>query len=307
VLTESFSGYWREMQREYEKIMRSFSHEVQLENNYMHPHWRQQRKLMAQIIQGAPDDKIMMRGPVAGSMVRNEFCKTQEYEMAYLRHCVPKHIQALLRSFKDTQFGGIQLLCREFNCSINSLGQLFFLARILERNKIEDINTIIELGGGYGCLARIAKMVLPSVTYVILDLPEYIALQSLYLRSTLPDIKVVVHTACPEKLETGTINLVPIFFLPNFTIRADIFLSFAALSETPEFVQKMVIERKFFNAYASYLTGPLNRWGAQYNFENHHIIVDGMRSCYNLCFAQPMHHFGGKLQSYDIYGTNQVK
>ena len=63
------------------------------------------------------------------------FCKTQEYEIVSLHYCVPAHVQKLLTNFHDTDFGGIPLSCREFNCSINSLGQLFFLARVLERSE----------------------------------------------------------------------------------------------------------------------------------------------------------------------------
>ena len=39
----------------------------------------------------------------------------------------------------------------------------------------------------------------------------------------------------------------------------DIFISTATLSETPQTVRELLIQKKFFNAKATYLTGQLNK------------------------------------------------
>ena len=246
----------------------------------------------------------MQRGPIAGPMVRRVWSKTQDDEVVGLQNCIKNETKELLKRFQDTPFGGILLECKQFNCSINSLGQLFFLSKILERNNIADIRMIVELGGGYGCLARVTKMVLPETTYIILDLPECLAIQSLYLKATLSNVHIVVHTKIPEKFEKGVIHLVPIFCIHDLNLKTDIFISTAALSETPATLQKIVVEKRFFNAQSAYLTGQLNRWGSQYNFEHQAVIFNGMRASYNLCFANPLHHFDNILNCYEIYGTN---
>lgn len=298
----SFSDQWKMMQQEYRLLSEQFN--TQDTNRFMHPYWQQQKQKMKALIEGKEDPNFLLKEPISGPMLRNEWSKTQDYEVVYLQHCIKDATRQFILPFHDVQFGGLTLKCNEFNCSINALGQLFFFTKLIERTKFENLNTIVELGGGYGCLARVVKMIKPDTTYIVFDLPEYLAIQSLYLRSTLTS-KVIVHKKIPTDFEKGTIHLLPIFILPNITINADLFISTAALSETPETVQRMVIDKKFFNATSTYLTGQLNKWGVEYNFEHHKLIFDSMNSFYKLCFAQPLHHFGGPLNSYEIYGTNQ--
>ena len=293
------------MQQEYQSLSEEFSN--QNTNMFMHPYWQKQKQNMANLIKGREDPNFLLKAPISGPMVRSEWCKTQEYEVVCLQNCLNETTKQLIKSFHDTHFGGLPFKCREFNCSINALGQLFFFAKLLERNNFQNIRTIVELGGGYGCLARVAKMIKPDTTYILFDLPEYLAIQSLYLRSSFPDSEVIVHKKIPEQLKQGAIHLIPVFLLPDINVEADLFISTAALSETPKAVQEMVIGKKFFNATSTYLTGQLNKWGTQYNFEHHKTVFDGMYAQYKLCFAQPLHHFGGHLNSYEIYGTNIVQ
>lgn len=303
--TASFSEQWKMMQQEYQALSESFNN--QNINTFMHPYWQNQKQNMANLIRGNADQHFLLKGPISGPMVRSEWCKTQDYEVVHLQNCIKNSTRQLIQLFKDTEFGGLPFKCKEFNCSINALGQLFFFTKILERNDFNNPKTIVEIGGGYGCLARVTKMIKPNTTYIILDLPEYIAIQSLYLRSTLIDNTVNVHKKTPNYFKPGQIHLVPVFLINDININADIFISTAALSETPEAVQKIVVDKKFFNADSAYLTGQLNKWGTQYDFEHHKVIFDGIDSCYKLSFAQPLHHFGGSLNSYEIYGMNSIQ
>jgi putative sugar O-methyltransferase len=296
---------WQHMQQEYTQLIEPFHSQIpQLESFFMHPYWKKQRQDMAQLILGAPDQHFLHRGPIAGPMVRKVWCSTQDYEMVFLQHCISEQTKQLISRYRDTSFGGLTLEKQGWNCSINALGQLFFLAKLLDRNKVEDIQTIMELGGGYGALARITKTILPSLTYIIIDLPEYLAIQGLYLRSTMPEIIIKAHTCVPTELEPGIVHLIPVFLLREIISDIDIFISIAALSETPQTVQELILQKRFFNAKATYLTGQLNKWGPQHNFEHHSTLLNGMRQLYSLCIAQPLHHFGGPLNCYEIYGTN---
>jgi len=296
---------WQHMQQEYTQLIAPFHSKMpSLESFFMHPYWKKQRQNMAQLILGAPDTHFLHRGPIAGPMVRKIWCSTQDYEVLFLQDCISKKTKQLIAQYVDTPFGGLTLEKRGLNCSINALGQLFFLAKLLDRNKVENIQTIMELGGGYGALARVTKTILPSITYIITDLPEYLAIQAFYLRSTMPGIIIKTHTCVPEKLEPGLVHLIPVFLLREMNNDIDIFISTAALSETPQTVQELVLQKKFFNAKATYLTGQLNKWGPQHNFEHHSTLLNGMRQLYSLCITQPLHHFGGSLNCYEIYGTN---
>ncbi len=300
----AFEQNWRLMQQEYAQMNAVFAPRLpQLQTQFMHPYWQRQRQLMAQIIQGNIDISFLTRAPISGPMVRTERCKTQDYELVCLGNCLSAETQEAIARFSDTDFGGVKRTIGEFNCSINTLGQLYFFAKMLDRNPPDSIDSIIELGGGYGCLARVAKMIIPSATYVIFDLPEYLAVQGLYLRTTLPQVSVKMHIQVPQKLEPGVIHLIPVYLLPECDFTADLFISTAALSETPEAVQKMVVDKRFFNARSTYITGQLNQWGSRFNFVHHGTVMQGMRNCYELCFAQPLHHFDSNLHCYEIYGT----
>lgn len=302
ITSVSFSEQWGEMQNEYQSLSSALQNVS--DSGFMHSYWTQQKKNMLNLIMGKEDAHFLLKAPISGPMVRKEWDKTQDYEIVTLKYCIKSKTRELIESFSDTHFGGLNFQCKDFNCSINTLGQLFYFAKILERCAIEDIDIIVEVGGGFGCLARIAKSVKSNLTYIVFDLPEYLAIQSLYLRSTMSDIDVIVHKTVPDILKPGSIHLIPIHFLSQINISSDIFISTAGLSETPTMVQQMVINKKFLNAKIAFLTGPLNKWGTNYNFAPHGTIFEGIQEVFSFCYAQPLHHFGGPLNSYEIFGMN---
>jgi hypothetical protein len=48
---------------------------------------------------------------------------------------------------------------------------------------------ILEIGGGFGGLARIFKLIAPNVKYFILDLPQSLFFSFLYVKTNFPDLK----------------------------------------------------------------------------------------------------------------------
>jgi putative sugar O-methyltransferase len=299
----NFIKNWSEMQISYDNLCKAFAQNNNLlESIYLHPYWKTTKNEMAAIIRGQPDHNFLQRKPISGPMVRKGFGKTQEYEVAYLNSCLDENTQVLLKKFSDNSFGGISYDCKQFNCSVNSLGMLFYLAKILELNKGLPINTIVELGAGYGCFAHIAKQIIPDATYIIFDLPEYLVIQELFLKETLPQIEVITHTKSPTTWKGKAIHLVPIFLLSDLDIKTDIFVSTFALSESPIKVQEMVVRKNFFSASFSYITGQFNGWGSLHNFVDHLTIIKGIKNIYNNYYLQPFHNFDNQLFSYEMYG-----
>lgn len=293
--------YWSDMQSIYDHMTNSFDNNIcEFESLYIHKYWRNQKIELAKIIKGKKDEKFLLRTPIAGQMVRCGWGKTQEYEITYLLNCLSLKTQNLIKRFRDTTVGGSSINCKQFDCSTNALGQLFYIARILELKNSEEIKTIVEFGGGYGCLCRMSKMIIPNVTYIIFDLPEYLVLQSLFLKMTLPNVEIIVHEKDTKFIQEGAIHLIPIFYLNQSTIKADVFISAFALSEVPSTVQKMVIEKKFFDASLLYIVGQLNGW--KNLFEHHSIIFEGVRNSYSFYCCQPFHNFSDDVFSYEIYG-----
>jgi len=300
--TVEFQQQWQLMRQEYNTLMSVLPVQTpEMDACFVHPHWQEQRKQLASIIRGLEDELFLHRACVAGQMVRSEWGAMQDYESAYLQKCISQDTRILLQQFKDTTFGGTALEYKDFNCSINSLSQLFYTARVLELSKSRKIKTIVEFGGGYGCLARINKMINPEITYIIFDLPEYLAIQSLFLRSTLPsEARVHVCEEQPAKFEKGAIYLVPVFYLESTDIKADLFISTFALSESPALVQKIVADKKFFNSSLIYITGQLDGWDSC-NFEQHDFMMSAVRSHYPLSVCHP---FQGDTVSYELFGVN---
>lgn len=125
---------------------------------------------------------------------------------------------------------------------------------------------IVEWGGGYGNLAKLARRVHGGpLTYVIVDTPLFTAVQWLYLSSVLgPEAVVVLEPA--ERVHPGRVNLAPVGLVEDLDVRADLFVSTWALNESPIALQEHVFSRRWFGA-GHLLMGmragvALSRWAA---------------------------------------------
>ena len=85
----------------------------------------------------------------------------------------------------------------------NRIRQVYYLKKYYDYSKIEllKVNNILEIGGGYGCMAQIFKKINEKCTYVIFDTKEVNFLQYYYLQ--MNKIPVVMN-----KIKTGKICLI---------------------------------------------------------------------------------------------------
>jgi hypothetical protein len=122
-----------------------------------------------------------------------------------------------------------------------------------------DCRSIVEWGGGYGDMARIIRRMNPSVTYTIIDLPELLALQYVYLSSIFGEGAVNVIGRNDSGVTLGKINLIASqsVYDTRRELECDGFLSTWALTESPRRFQMAVLERGFFGA-SSLLLGVMN-------------------------------------------------
>jgi hypothetical protein len=236
-------------------------------------------------------------------MVRGGLNAGQYHELCYLKYCVSPETDCLIKKFKEPAFGDLAITCTEYGCSTNSLGQLYYAARILEKmQSSEKIKTIVEVGGGFGNLAYIFKNMLPDATLVLFDLPELLVIQYLYLTLALPDVPVTIHHDLSGSIDTAGIHLMPIFLLSQAHVKADVFVSNFALSEATTEVQQAVINKNFFDAPLSYITGQLN--GAREEFVNQKLIHEAVRTAYDKVDCLPFHLFyPGECEPYELIGT----
>lgn len=297
----SFSEQWLLMQKNYKKMTATLPQQ----NNYYHSSWKERQKQIKTLILNAPNENFLHLPAIAGAMVRNGYTLFQKYEDTFILNCVSPTTRKLISSYRDTPFGLLPFECKEFNCSTSTLSHLFYAAKIIDNPNKPEINTILDFGGGYGNQTLIFKKLLPKTTLFIVDSPELIALQYLFLSSTLPDTKIYVHTEETDIFENGAIHLIPISLLEKLNLKIDLFISTFALSETPLLVQNLVINKNFFNASMCYMTGQLHGWSDFY-FEGHETLLNSVRSLYSSTFCQPFHHMlVSSLSSYEIVGIRK--
>ncbi len=116
-------------------------------------------------------------------------------------------------------------------------------------NKISDINTIIEWGGGYGDMATILARLNTNLTYTIIDHPYMSALQYIYIASVLKSTDRLNKVPYGGNIKKGYVNFIS---LNNLDISrdysAEMFISTFALTESNENSLDTVINHNFFNA-----------------------------------------------------------
>ena len=65
----------------------------------------------------------------------------------------------------------------------NRIRNIYLTKKILDYGNISKIDAVIEIGGGYGCVASIFYKINKNINYTIFDLPEVNMLQYYYLNS----------------------------------------------------------------------------------------------------------------------------
>lgn len=294
---------WCNMQDRYQDLLKNLSSNPRqsTEDDLCHPFWRKIRANIQSVVQGPYNPNFLTVGEISGTMVRSGITVTQEYELCFLTECVADKTRKLLANFQDTSFGNLPKECSALQCSSNTLGHLFYAARTVELMK-KDPEIIIELGGGYGNLARIYKSFFSECTYIIIDLPEVLALQYFFLKENFPDQNIVFHTSTPRSYDRNAIHLIAVNFLDEIDITSDLFVSTFAISEASSEVQKIICDKKFFNASLVYITGQLNDKTGQLNggFEHHNTIHNGLRLRYQDVDCHPCHLMLSNLKTYEI-------
>ncbi len=175
--------------------------------------------------------------------------KCLKEELSYLEKHVPKEKLKVL--LEEDYVGDPLLFNSTYLTSHNSIHLLYHWIRYLNEtnSNTEQLNTIVEWGGGYGNMAKLFLRLKESAcTYVIIDTPLFSCLQQLYLSSILGSEKVNIIKNANEKIVEGKINILPLCFVDSLNVTPDIFVSTWALSESSVASQDYVVEHNWFNA-----------------------------------------------------------
>jgi GT2 family glycosyltransferase/cytochrome c-type biogenesis protein CcmH/NrfG len=251
-LKQQTSKYYQDIRKYYQ-----LSSSTGLINKFVHPVWIKQLTTLGKMITAGLPNNFLLHPICLEMFVRVGWNPQQEYELAYIESLNDK-LRNNIYSLKESSIGQPPYDCKKLNISVNTLGMLWYYARISEL-LTDSPSSIIEFGGGFGSLSRIFKTLNDNaMTYTIIDLPEMLSLQYYYLSASLGQDAVAAHISPEEKAVPGKINLFPVYGIENLNIPSDLFISTFALSETPEITQKLICTNKnFYNAPCIYITGQL--------------------------------------------------
>lgn len=268
-----------------------------------HPSWQQFREQVRAFLFGPETPTPLSHPIIAGAMVRGGRTESQQYEETYLRYCVGATTRLLVESYVDVPYSNLQRECLDGRCSTNTLGHLYYAARLHDAALQRGISPshIVELGGGYGNLARILQHFWPKAQITIIDVPEFLALQQHFLSSTLPNCPYQWQLpSAPVNRSAGSITLAPHYIPLEEVPAADIFVSTFALSESSSAMQSAVVRRGFFDAQLLYIAGQLKGSDPVHHWVDHSYLHREARNQFPLTTITPFHVFQYGVTLYEL-------
>lgn len=180
--------------------------------------------------------------------------------------------------------------------STNTIEHVYYLARVFRNTDARWPESICELGGGFGNLARLVQVFAPGTTYVDVDYPETLALVYVNLRLNYPDLPIVVHESGVPDIVEGAVNLVPVWVAQRVRFAPDLFISTFALSECGRDLIHLLTQRAFFDCRRLYLVGSIDEV-----FSTHSDITTGVARLFGAESIQPWL----KPRCYEVIGRRR--
>jgi putative sugar O-methyltransferase len=107
---------------------------------------------------------------------------------------------------------------------------------------LESVKTIVEVGGGYGRLARILHLLDPSRCYVMVDLPESLMFAYAFIRGNFPDISLKLFGGTPFDPHQHQFVFCPIQDFARLAVPTDLFINTHSLAEMNQSCVNHVID-----------------------------------------------------------------
>lgn len=213
------------------------------------PLWKKYNSRLEKAILPYPPFSFLQDPTIMITMFATSGGKWLSDELSYLeKNLSKKRLRYLL---EEEYVGDPLLLSSNYLTSHTSVHHLYHFVKYLKFSKInfDKIDTVVEWGGGYGNLIRILKKIEEKKhTYIMIDTPLFCTLQWLYLSSIFGKDDVNLILSPKDKIKEKKINIVSIAFLDDLKIKADLFVSTWALSESSEYSQNFVLKSNWFGA-----------------------------------------------------------
>ncbi len=218
-------------------------------SHYTTPNWKNFNEKVRAALFPEPSFAFLRNPTVMYTMFLSRGGTAMKTELDYLESKLkPEELQRLLA---EDGTGAPLLLNSRYRTSHNTIHHLHHLIRFQERTgrALNSISSVIEWGGGYGNLAKLfTRLVGKQRTYTIIDTPLFSCLQWLYLSTIFGEENVNLIQSPQQTIQEGKINLVPVCFIPNLSLQAELFISTWALNESSVASQDAVTQRNWFGA-----------------------------------------------------------
>lgn len=132
-----------------------------------------------------------------------------------------------------------------------------YLRTTFNFNTKSKIRRVIEIGGGYGALARIFKIMNRDITYMIIDLPESLFFAHVFLSLNFPNASIAyINENKKIDLDKYDFVLIPVQFYQSLSNdEFDIVINTGSLQEMPDitvkfwmdFIQKFIGVKMFYS------------------------------------------------------------
>ena len=162
---------YRRVQREAQELYRIWR-AIGTDEELLHPMWQKAGAVFGELVtDGVPPD-FLSHSLVRHMLYRTGFEELEKIEAAYLESTEP-WIRGLCDRYREPRLGQPVLDSPPTRSSVSTLNKLYYFARIAETVSPEELETIMEFGGGYGLMCHLLmQLVEPRPTYVIVDLPN---------------------------------------------------------------------------------------------------------------------------------------
>lgn len=156
--------------------------------------------------------------------------------------------EKLIDKITEHKISNLNFEINDKKLSTNTIHHLYHIKNFLN-NKINEnkIVSALEWGGGYGNMCKLSFEIFEDLkTYTIIDLPEFMLIQYIFLSSYFGKDNVRIINNLTE-IKEG-INLISVNNINNVQVaKADLFISNWALSESTLYCQELAENNGFLN------------------------------------------------------------
>jgi len=217
--------------------------------HFITPLWEEYNRRIKTAILPFPLFSFLNHPVIRETMFLTSHVKWLKTEIKFIEK---KYNTKLLRSLLLEDFIGMPEISNlKYKTSNTTIHHFYSISKFIDISKctFNDIDTIIEWGGGYGNMAKILlRMIKKKITYIIMDTPTFSCIQWLYLSSIFGIGNVNLIENLNDKIEPNKINLLPICFIDQYKLDTDLFISTWALNESSKNSQNFVVKNNWFNA-----------------------------------------------------------